>query len=73
MCCAGKPHVDLLVDQAGNLWYTANYAGTYMYSAATQTWSRVERSGQLSTAADGSVILSYEVTPTTQVSRYLQS
>jgi len=65
---AGKPHVQLLSDPSGNVYYVANYAGTFLYSAAAQSWAQVERSGQLSIAADGSIIISYEVTPTTQVS-----
>jgi hypothetical protein len=64
----GKPHVQLLADEAGNVWYVSNYNGIFMYNAGSQSWSKVAEDGVLSIAADGSVINSYEVTPTTQVS-----
>jgi len=67
----GKPHIQLVEDKDGNVWYVSNYSGVYKYIAAKQEWIKVhDRSGKLSMGKDGQIYLSYEVTPTTQISSF---
>jgi hypothetical protein len=67
----GKPHIQLVEDPEGNVWYESNYSGTFRYDRVTKTWAKANsRSGILSVAADGTIFLSYEITPTTQISSF---
>jgi hypothetical protein len=64
-----KPHVSLLEDAEGNMWYKSNYSGVFKYNFTKQEWTKEsDRSGALSVGGDGQVYLSYEKAKTTQIS-----
>jgi hypothetical protein len=71
----GKPHVDLLIDGQGRVWYRSNYSGIYTYDG--ESWTQTSsQSGAVSTDGDGDVYLSFERTGGTQLAgifRYADS
>jgi hypothetical protein len=62
----GKPHVDLVIDGRGRVWYKSNYSGVYTYDG--ESWTQTSsHSGAVSTDGDGDVYLSYERADGTQL------
>ncbi|QCC55142.1 hypothetical protein [Natronorubrum bangense] len=67
----GKPHVSLLVDDDGRIWYQSNYSGIFVYEGGF--WSTAhEDSGALGLGADGTVYLAKERAPTTQIAQFYE-
>jgi hypothetical protein len=76
----GKPHVQLFADQSGRIYFVTNYSGIYRYD---DSWNRIlefpnEHTDKNSApvgaglAADGTLYVSYERRPATQIATFFQ-